>query len=106
MSTTTAGPNTHLWPAETLQETKVRGYWGSVALRLSRDKATLVFGFILALTGLAAIFAPLIAPFDPYKESIVGRLKPFGWRGHALGTDELGRGLLTRIICRQNRTGA
>jgi len=47
---------------------------------------------------LAAIFAPWIAPFDPYKESIVGRLKPFGWRGHLLGTDELGRDMLTRLL--------
>jgi peptide/nickel transport system permease protein len=44
------------------------------------------------------IFAPLIAPFDPYKESIVGRLKPFGWRDHLLGTDELGRDMLSRLI--------
>jgi peptide/nickel transport system permease protein len=47
---------------------------------------------------LAAICAPLIAPFDPYKESIVGRLKPFGWRGHPLGTDELGRDMLSRLL--------
>jgi peptide/nickel transport system permease protein len=47
---------------------------------------------------LAAIFAPLIAPFDPYKESVVGRLKPLGWRDHLLGTDELGRDMLSRLI--------
>ena len=52
----------------------------------------------MLLIVLAAIFAPLIAPFDPYKESIVGRLKPFGWRGHLLGTDELGRDMLSRLI--------
>jgi len=47
---------------------------------------------------LAAVFAPLLAPFDPYKESIVGRLKPFGWRDHLLGTDELGRDMLSRLL--------
>jgi peptide/nickel transport system permease protein len=99
MSTTLAGtPNTNLWPTEDATETKVRGYWGSVLQRLGRDKATIIFGFILLLILLIAIFAPLVAPFDPYKESIVGRLKPFGWRGHALGTDELGRDLLSRLI--------
>ncbi|MBC7638131.1 MAG: ABC transporter permease, partial [Acetobacteraceae bacterium] len=36
--------------------------------------------------------------FDPYKESVIGRLKPFGWRNHLIGTDELGRDLLSRII--------
>ena len=59
---------------------------------------TLVFGAIVLLIVLAAIFAPLIAPFDPYAESIIGRLKPFGWRGHLLGTDELGRDMLSRLL--------
>jgi peptide/nickel transport system permease protein len=87
-----------LFPAESLAETRVRGYWQSVGLRLLRDKATLIFGVLVLAILLMAIFAPLIAPFDPYKESIVGRLKPFGWRGHPLGTDELGRDLLSRLI--------
>jgi peptide/nickel transport system permease protein len=47
---------------------------------------------------LAAVCAPLLAPFDPYKESIAGRLKPFGWRDHLLGTDELGRDMLSRLL--------
>jgi peptide/nickel transport system permease protein len=78
--------------------TRVRGYWQSVFYRLRHDKVTLAFAAIILLIVLAAIFAPLIAPFDPYKESIVGRLKPFGWRGHLLGTDELGRDMLSRLI--------
>ena len=76
----------------------MRGYWQSVVYRLRHDPVTLAFGAIVLLIVLAAIFAPLIAPFDPYKESIVGRLKPFGWRGHLLGTDELGRDMLSRLI--------
>ena len=78
--------------------TQVRGYWQSVGYRLRHDPVTLVFGAIVLLIVLAAIFAPLVAPFDPYKESIIGRLKPFGWRGHLLGTDELGRDMLSRLI--------
>src|SRR3954451_9128974 len=78
--------------------TRVRGYWQSVFYRLRHDPVTLAFAAIVLLIVLAAIFAPLIAPFDPYKESIVGRLQPFGWRGHMLGTDELGRDMLSRLI--------
>src|ERR1700676_125656 len=78
--------------------TRVRGYWQSVAYRLRHDPVTLAFGAAVLLIVLAAIFAPWIAPFDPYKESIVGRLKPFGWRDHLLGTDELGRDMLSRLI--------
>jgi peptide/nickel transport system permease protein len=78
--------------------TRVRGYWQSVGYRLRHDPVTLGFGAVILLIVLAAVFAPWIAPFDPYKESIVGRLKPFGWRGHLLGTDELGRDMLTRLL--------
>jgi peptide/nickel transport system permease protein len=78
--------------------TKVRGYWQSVGYRLRHDPMTLVFAAVVLMIVLAAIFAPLVAPFDPYKDSIIGRLKPFGWRGHLLGTDELGRDMLSRLI--------
>ena len=78
--------------------TRVRGYWQSVFYRLRHDPVTLTFGAAIVLIVLAAICAPLIAPFEPYKESIVGRLKPLGWRGHLLGTDELGRDMLTRLL--------
>jgi peptide/nickel transport system permease protein len=78
--------------------TRVRGYWQSVLYRLRHDPATLFFGAIVLLIVLAAVFAPLIAPFDPYKESVIGRLKPFGWKDHLLGTDEIGRDMLSRLI--------
>jgi len=90
-------------PLEAFEEqaapaTRVRGYWRSVAHRLRHDPVTLIFGAAVLLIVLATLFAPWIAPFDPYKESIVGRLKPFGWRDHLLGTDELGRDMLSRIL--------
>jgi peptide/nickel transport system permease protein len=77
---------------------RVRGYWGTVGYRLRHDPVTLFFGTIVLLIVLMAIFAPLLAPFDPTKESVVLRLKPWGYRGHTLGTDELGRDLLSRLI--------
>src|ERR1700681_3740936 len=78
--------------------TRVRGYWQSVAYRLRHDPVTLIFGAAVLLIVSAALFAPWIAPFDPYKESVVARLKPIGWRDHFLGTDELGRDMLSRLI--------
>ncbi len=77
---------------------KQRGYWGSVGYRLRYDPVTMFFGCVVLTIVLAAVFAPLLAPFDPYKEAIIGRLKPMGWKGHLLGTDELGRDLLSRLI--------
>jgi peptide/nickel transport system permease protein len=78
--------------------TKVRGYWQSVLHRLRYDWLTLAFGVVVLAIVIVAIAAPFIAPFDPYQQSIVGRLKPFGWRGHPWGTDELGRDMMSRII--------
>jgi peptide/nickel transport system permease protein len=75
-----------------------RSYWRAVARRLARDKVAMLCLTILLLIILAAILAPLIAPGDPYKASIIRRLKPPGTPGALLGTDELGRDLLTRLI--------
>jgi len=84
--------------AANLPATVVRSYWQTVGYRLRRDPATLIFATVVLVIVLAAIFAPWIAPYDPLKESIIGRLKPFGWRGHLLGTDELGRDMLSRLL--------
>ena len=83
---------------ETVPATRVRSYWRSVGWRLRHDRVTLCFAVVVLLIVLAAIFAPLLAPFSPYAQSIIGRLKPFGWRSHPLGTDELGRDLLSRLV--------
>jgi peptide/nickel transport system permease protein len=74
------------------------GYWRSVWRRLRYDYATLFFLGVIVLIVLVAVFAPLVAPFDPYKTSMLNRLKPVGYRNFLLGTDELGRDMLTRLI--------
>lgn len=86
-------------PAAALSRPQVQpGYWGMVARRLRRDPVTVIFALLVLAIVLSAVFAPLLAPFDPYKEGIILRLKPFGYRGHPLGTDELGRDILSRIL--------
>ncbi len=99
MSQTATLPGTaEAFEDQAAPETRIRSYWQSVGYRLRHDKMTTFFGSIVILIVLAAIFAPLLAPFDPYKESIIGRLKPMGWRNHTLGTDELDRDMLTRLL--------
>src|SRR3546814_19096543 len=80
------------------RNTSAQGYWGNVAKRLRRDKATLFFGLLLLLVFLSAIFAPLIAPADPYATSMLQRLKTIGTPGYPLGADELGRDMLNRLL--------
>jgi peptide/nickel transport system permease protein len=63
-----------------------------------------VWPFLAIFLGfvLLAVFAPWIAPYDPNAQNLLGRLKPPGTeaRGvlYLLGSDELGRDLLSRII--------
>jgi peptide/nickel transport system permease protein len=77
---------------------KVRGYWRTVGYRLRYDYVTLFFALVIICIALSAICAPLLAPFDPLKTSMAYRLKPIGFRNFLLGTDELGRDMLSRLI--------
>lgn len=84
---------------ETLETShQSRGYWKAVFQRLGRDPITIGCGSIILLILLAAIFAPWVAPYDPYETSMLERLAPVGAEGHLLGTDELGRDMLSRLI--------
>jgi peptide/nickel transport system permease protein len=57
---------------------------------------------LIVLFVLAAIFAPLIAPYDPNAQNLLGRMKSPGTVSRSfyylLGSDELGRDLLSRLI--------
>ncbi len=75
-----------------------QGYWQAVGRRLARDKTTIVFGAILLLMFAAIVFAPLLAPHDPYQSNMLLRLQPIGLEHYPLGTDELGRDMLTRLL--------
>ncbi|QOG08437.1 ABC transporter permease [Aureimonas sp. OT7] len=63
-----------------------------------------MFGIILVIGFVAmAIFAPLLAPYDPSVPDLRARLAPPFWTdggvpGHLLGTDHLGRDMLSRLI--------
>ncbi len=68
-----------------------------------KHKGLILGGAILAGMILVALLAPLIAPHDPYAQSLAKRMIPPVWteRGtweHILGTDMLGRDYLSRII--------
>ena len=98
MTDVTLGQNAPLVFDDDAPAIKVRGYWATVGNRLRYDYVSLFFAAVIILIVLAAIFAPLIAPFDPNKTSMAFRLKPIGFRNFLLGTDELGRDMLSRLI--------
>src|SRR5437660_9197248 len=75
-----------------------------MAVRLFGKTAKMALGgAIIAAAVTMAVLAPWLAPFDPYAQNLLARLKPPFWAAgsiprHWLGTDNLGRDLLSRLI--------
>ena len=70
---------------------------------LWRDRSGIVGLVMFAVVVFAAVFAPLIAPFDPLEQNLRDAKMPPAWYEegsweHLLGTDNLGRDLLSRLI--------
>ena len=76
----------------------------ALARRRRRVSFRAAFGLsVLLLMGGSAILAPQLAPWDPAKQMLLKRLRPPVWqeRGlsqHPLGTDHLGRDILSRLL--------
>lgn len=85
-------------PATALQAQPSPGYWRTVLRRLGRDPVTVGAALVILMLLALALFGSEITPADPYASSILKRLKPIGFAGHPLGTDELGRDMLTRLM--------
>ncbi|MDR3155106.1 MAG: ABC transporter permease [Deltaproteobacteria bacterium] len=65
---------------------------------LWRNRLAAAGGAIVLTLFAVSWLAPAISPHDPDKVDIRARLKPPGTAGHALGTDSLGRDVLSRLI--------
>src|SRR5204863_4400643 len=78
--------------------TKARGYWATVGRRITRDKVSMVCAFVLILIFASALLAPWLGLADPYQGSMIRRLRYIGTPNYPLGTDELGRDMLARLI--------
>jgi peptide/nickel transport system permease protein len=74
------------------------GYWATVGRRFRRDPVAMLAAAVVLTLILIAVLAPLIAPHDPYRGMALRRLRPPGTEGYPLGTDELGRDMLSRLI--------
>ena len=74
------------------------GYWQSVLTRLLADKVAVGAGVVVLLLLGLALFGPWLTPADPYQSSMLSRLKPIRTEGYPLGSDELGRDMLSRLM--------
>ena len=88
---------------------KQRSLWQDALWRLRRNKAAMLGLVIITLAALMAIFAPLIAPYDPIlQDTKVNNMDPLFMQlfnggkytnpQFLLGSDQLGRDILSRLI--------
>ena len=84
---------------------KQRSLWADAGYRLRRNVPAMAGLFIIVLTAVVAIAAPLLAPYDPIQQNTPIALSDPAWTqnqyvvaGHPFGTDALGRDTLSRLI--------
>lgn len=103
MSSTTTTPNHAATPGTaTANGPRIEQTSRRRLLRRSNLLSWLAAGFLVIVV-LSAIFGPLIAPYDPAAQDLLQRLRPpagigKGTTEHLLGTDQLGRDVLSRLI--------
>ena len=83
-------------PASRFQSRLVQAYlsW----LRFRRNRLAMIGLLITVALVVMAIFAPLLAPYDPIAQTLAERLQPPLTPGHWMGTDDFGRDIWSRIL--------
>ena len=76
------------------KERKANNAWN----KLKRNRTAMIGFFIVCFMILMAILAPMLAPYSPNAINPGIPFKGIGFKGHLLGTDDLGRDILSRII--------
>ncbi len=83
------------------QQAPPTGLWRDVFRRMSRNPGAMFGLFVIGFFVFVAIFAPLLAPYDPRDQDLdllVDGCCPGPSREHLLGVDDLGRDELSRLI--------
>jgi peptide/nickel transport system permease protein len=73
------------------------GLWAESFRRLKKDKLAVSGGILVILLFICSILAPRLAPYDPGEINVKEVLTPPSTR-HLMGTDQLGRDVLSRVI--------
>ena len=74
-----------------------RGFVAEIFAGLKKDTMGMSGLLLVVAMLLTAIFAPLLAPYDPLEVDVYNRLASPSWQ-HLLGTDQLGRDVLSRVL--------
>jgi peptide/nickel transport system permease protein len=81
----------------TVQTRRLRTRLTAKRLGTSADASSIVGGLILAIIVVAALLAPLIAPYPPNKLDLLHALQAPSW-AHLMGTDDVGRDVFSRVL--------
>jgi peptide/nickel transport system permease protein len=74
------------------------GYWAGVWRRLLGDPVADIAALVILVIVFSAVLAPWLGLADPYRGSMLRRLRPVGDAIYLLGSDELGRDMVSRLI--------
>ncbi len=80
------------------EHVKVRNPTQEALRQLRRDKMAIAGAVFLVTVALISLLAPFLSPYDPLETNLSQRLLPLGSPQHPLGTDDLGRDMLSRLI--------
>lgn len=81
-----------------IKKEKSNSPWAIAYRRLMRDKTARLGLYIIIFLIFIAVFAPLLAPYDPIKDFDLAKALQGPSKDHWLGTDWMGRDVLSRIL--------
>jgi peptide/nickel transport system permease protein len=84
--------------AEPVPTTPERGRGARILQRLLHNPLAVTSAVVLVLAFVIAALSPWLAPYTPDQTDFANTLAPPGTAGHVLGTDDLGRDVLSRIM--------
>jgi peptide/nickel transport system permease protein len=80
-----------------VEERASRGLWSDAVRRLFRNRPALLGLFFIAIFVMAALLAPIIAPYGPLEGGLADRLQSPS-QAHLMGTDAQGRDEYSRVL--------
>jgi peptide/nickel transport system permease protein len=84
--------------AQILEMRPTQSFYSLALRQLLRNKVAVAGGLLVLVEIVVALLAPYLAPFDPLDQNLRSTLLPPLTSGHLMGTDDLGRDILSRII--------
>lgn len=84
-------------PSHKLTSSRSRSLWADAGRRLLRNKAAVVAVAVIVIFGVAALFAPSVAPYS-YEAQDLDHTSQSPSPNHIMGTDQLGRDLFSRLV--------